>query len=347
MPSKRTREDSESTESGAVVAVKRGRQDGTGNTQAIVESGPLRTSSLASPIMQLTGHAGEVFSAKFSPDGKSIASVSFDRQIYLWNTFGDCENYMAMIGHAGAILDVRWSSDGEKIFTASSDKTCAVWDATTGERIRRLRGHASIVNCCCPARKSPMLASGSDDGTIKIWDSRRRGYVHSLGNKYQVTAVAYGTNTDQVITAGLDNVIKVWDLRRQSVAFEMEGHRETVTGLTISPNGNHVLSNAMDNTVRMWDIRPYAKQRMEKTFKGAQHGFEKNLIKCAWTPDGKHVGCGSADRNVYIWNVDTGGIKYKLPGHTGSVNDVDFHPSEPIVLSASSDKKLYLGELTL
>lgn len=118
--------------------------------------------------MQLTGHAGEVFSAKFSPDGKSIASVSFDRQIYLWNTFGDCENYMAMIGHAGAILDVRWSSDGEKIFTASSDKTCAVWDATTGERIRRLRGHASIVNCCCPARKSPLLASGSDDGTIKV-----------------------------------------------------------------------------------------------------------------------------------------------------------------------------------
>jgi WD40 repeat protein len=62
----------------------------------------------------------------------------------------------------------------------------------------------------------------------------------------------------------------------------------------------------------------------------AQHGFEKNLIKCAWTPDGKHIGCGSADRNVYVWSVATGQVKYKLPGHTGSVNDIDFHPSEPI-----------------
>ena len=70
-------------------------------------------------------------------------------------------------------------------------------------------------------------------------------------------------------------------------------------------------------------------------------------VQCAWTPDGKHVGCGSADRNVYVWNVASRALKYRLPGHTGSVNDVDFHPSEPVVLSASSDKRLYLGELTL
>ena len=41
-----------------------------------------------------------------------------------------------------------------------------------------------------------------------------------------------------------------------------------MTGLKLSPEGNHVLSNAMDNTVRMWDVRPYAKERMEKVFKG-------------------------------------------------------------------------------
>lgn len=133
-----------------------------------VTCSPLRTSSLAAPIMLLTGHAGEVFCAEFSPDGRSIASGAFDRQIYLWNTHEECQNYAATIAHAGAILDIHWSSDGDKLYTASSDKTCAVWDAHTGERIRRLRGHASIVNCCSPARKSPMLASGSDDGTIKV-----------------------------------------------------------------------------------------------------------------------------------------------------------------------------------
>lgn len=50
--------------------------------------------------------------------------------------------------------------------------------------------------------------------------------------------------------------------------LDMQGHVDTVTGLKLSPDGNHVLSNAMDNTVRMWDVRPYAKERMEKVFKG-------------------------------------------------------------------------------
>lgn len=57
------------------------------------------------------------------------------------------------------------------------------------------------------------------------------------------------------------------------------------------------------------------------------------------------VTAGSADRMVNIWDVATRKLLYKLPGHGGSVNDATFHPKEPIIASASSDKKLYLGEL--
>ena len=51
-----------------------------------------------------------------------------------------------------------------------------------------------------------------------------------------------------------------------------------------------------------------------------------------------------SSRNVYVWDVNTRKIVYKLPGHLGSVNDVDFHKIEPIILSAGSDKQIYLGE---
>ena len=106
-----------------------------------------------------------------------------------------------------------------------------------------------------------------------------------------------------------------------------------MTGLKLSPDGNNVLSTAMDNSVRSWNIRPFAAgNRLERIFSGSQHNFEKNLIKPAWTPDGRHVGSGSADRMVYVWNYFTGELVYRLPGHKGSVNEVDFHPSEPIGL---------------
>lgn len=58
------------------------------------------------------------------------------------------------------------------------------------------------------------------------------------------------------------------------------------------------------------------------------------------------ITCGSADRMVNVWDVASRKLVYKLPGHNGSVNDSVFHPTEPIICSASSDRQLYLGELT-
>lgn len=116
--------------------------------------------------------------------------------------------------------------------------------------------------------------------------------------------------------------------------------------MALSPEGDFVLTNAMDNTLRVWDVRPYAPgERCVKVFQGHQHNFEKNLLRCAWSPGSDKISCGSADRHVYIWDVNTRRILYKLPGHNGSVNDVDFSPKEPLILSGSSDKTLYLGEI--
>lgn len=104
----------------------------------------------------------------------------------------------------------------------------------------------------------------------------------------------------------------------------------------------------MDNTLRMWDIRPYAPaNRCVKVFTGATHNYERNLLRCAWSPDGERVTAGSADWNVHIWEVASRRLLYKLPGHKASVNECVFHPKEPIVASASSDRRLYLGELNL
>jgi len=65
---------------------------------SVVAQVPRRTSSLLAPIMLLTGHAGEVFGVKFSPDGSVLASCSHDKHLYLWNVHGECDNYMVLKG---------------------------------------------------------------------------------------------------------------------------------------------------------------------------------------------------------------------------------------------------------
>lgn len=77
--------------------------------------------------------------------------------------------------------------------------------------------------------------------------------------------------------------------------------------------------------------------RHVKTYNGAAFGLEKNLIRASWDPKGERIAVGSGDRTVVIWEVRTGKLLYKLPGHKGTVNDVHFHPgSEPISESCSS-----------
>ncbi|KAG2492648.1 hypothetical protein HYH03_009064 [Edaphochlamys debaryana] len=182
---------------------------------------------------------------------------------------------------------------------------------------------------------------------------RAKRSVHTLRSTggLPICAVAYADAGDQVYSGGVDNVIRVWDLRKggeSSASLLLKGHSDTITGLRVSPDGTHLLSNGMDNTLREWDVRPYAPpNRCTKVFTGHSHNFEKNLLRCDYSADGGQVTAGSADRMVYVWDASSRKVLYKLPGHAGSVNEVVFHPKEPILGSASSDKTIFLGELAV
>ncbi|CAH8675437.1 unnamed protein product [Schistosoma rodhaini] len=306
-----------------------------------------RTSNLLSPNMLLNGHESEVYCGKFSSDGSFLASAGFDRRILLWETYGECENIATMMGHGGAILDLVLSSDDSVIYTASSDKSIALWDTESAQRIKKFRGHENIVNSCAVARRGPQhVCSGSDDGTIRLWDRRQKACVQTFQNTYQVLSVTFSDTAEMIFSGGIDNVVKGWDLRKLEASMLLNGHTDTVTGLSVSPDGSFLLSNSMDNTLRMWDIRPFAPaDRCTKIFTGHQHTFEKNLLRCAWSIDNRRITSGSGDRYVHVWDVNTRQLVYKLPGHTASVNETAFHPTEPVLLSVGSDKKIFLGEI--
>jgi hypothetical protein len=131
--------------------------------------GVKRTSNLQAPTMQLTGHAGEVTSLCFSPDGTVLASGSYDRTILFWRTFGECENYMMVRGHKNVVLELHWFSSGDALVSCSADKSVRCWDAHSGEQVKRLREHTAVVNSCSPLKRGPQLiVSGADDGVIKV-----------------------------------------------------------------------------------------------------------------------------------------------------------------------------------
>lgn len=253
--------------------------------------------------------------------------------IVLWNTYGQCENYGQLTGHKGAVLDLQWARDSRALFSASADMTLGSWDVETGQRVRRHIGHEEIINCLdISKRGQELLVSGSDDGCIGIWDPRQKDALEYLETELPITAVALSEAGNEIYSGGIDNTIHVWDLRKKAVVYSMTGHTDTITSLQISPDSQSLLSNSHDSTVRTWDIRPFAPaNRQIRTFDGAPVGLEKNLIRASWDPKGEKIATGSGDRSVVVWDTKTGKLLYKLPGHKGTVNDVQFSPNdEPI-----------------
>lgn len=297
-----------------------------------------RNTKLKADTMMLSGHEGEIFSCKFDKTGNYLATASADKEIcnnfnnflVLWNVYGDCLNYGVLKGHSGTILDICWF-ENDKIVSASTDNSVMIWDTNRMQLIRKYK-HKGIVNAC--GSFDNLIVTVSDDMTCCIWDSRQKLPVFIYEHEFPLTATCI--HQKQVFVGGIDNEILCIDLCNESIAYTLKSHSDTISGLSID---NYLVSASMDNSVKVWDTKPLIEDRLKATFDVAQ-GFEKNLIKPSIKND--LIACGSADRTINIFNFRTYETQ-KLLGHKGCVNQVDFHPSERILASCSSDRHIILG----
>ena len=180
-----------------------------------------------------------------------------------------------------------------------------------------------------------LIATGSADNTVRLWDSASGVAVGNAltGHTEGVASVVFSPDGRLLATASADRTVRLWDtVSGVPVGEPLTGHTDEVWSVAFSPDGRLLASASADETVRLWDTTT-------RTPAGdALTGHGDPVWSTAFSPDGSLLATASRDKTVRLWNPATGApVGRPLIGHTDDVESVAFSPDGQMLATVGSD----------
>ncbi|WP_045865885.1 TIR domain-containing protein [Streptomyces sp. WMMB 714] len=228
---------------------------------------------------------------------------------------------------------ISYSPDGELLAVGSEDGGVLVCAADTGRALRTLHGHQDRVYAV--KFRSTVLATGSADGTVRLWDPvsgrcRHRLEVHP-GGVWPVSLDAAGR---LLATGDAEGLVTLWDTATGEALHRLPDHTAPVYTAVFSPDGETLATGDAGASLRLWDTRT-------GTCRAVLEGHRGAVYRARFSPDGTLLATGDqgADGHgtVRVWNAAGGNLLHELPGHTGRVYTLDFHPAGGLLVSGDTD----------
>lgn len=301
----------------------------------------------------LEGHKGPVLTSRFNADGSLIVSGGMDGNILLWNTpyKEDYEsiNYGVIEGHKQGVTSIRWLYDDYLLASGSADRTVRLWDANTGQAIRKLPGHESVVNEIDVCGDSHIVSVG-DDGSSILWDARQKSPVNVLNSEFPLLTCSFNKDGDAFYVAGIHPTIMAYDTRKtDEPIWTASGQRESITSLSISPDNSTLISRSMDGIIKSYNAKRFVPEEKSRVnpfiYSGAVSGNQYQLIRACFSPDNTRIISGSEDMTLCMWEFASRRLIRKFADHRGAVLDSAYHPNQPIILSTSTDGTIIVQEI--
>ncbi|KAJ8582789.1 WD40 repeat-like protein [Rhizopogon salebrosus TDB-379] len=315
------------------------------------------TTSQRKSVKTFEGHEEPIASIATFPDGKRIATGSFDKTIRIWRVNDGREmkkwvmkehvTAIAILGDGMQVVSAVGNTDG--VSEEGLDKTVywPLWvhDIGTGRIIAGpLDGHTDTVAALDISPDGGILASGSMDRTVILWDTttwQRKGVPFKC--EADIFCIQFSP-TGQLLGVGTDKHIQIWDLERRERLVQFKGHKDFNNSPNISlawtRDGVHLFSagDTYDPVIRSWDTSTWTQAAGNPW----THGNQINHI--ILNPAGTLLASASDDHIVRLWQLGTG-IEVSRYEHSHEVSRVAFSVDGCFIYGAGEDGKTLQWEI--
>ena len=247
----------------------------------------------------------------FSPCGRFLANGTEDKVIRIWD-LKEKKLVKMLKGNEQDIYSLKFTANGKKLVSGSGDKTVRVWDVSKlledpdafkieddanevkfQEKIFKLDDGVTTVAI---SPDSSILAAGSLDRTIRLWDIQSGQLIDRLDSENEL-----GT-----------------------------GHKDSVYSIAFTHDGKQLVSGSLDRSIKLWDLKTKSSDANKSKCVVTYTGHRDFVLSVATSNDDRFVFSGSKDRGIIVWDKESGNPLLMLQGHKNSVIGVAVAGGAPL-----------------
>jgi WD40 repeat protein len=276
------------------------------------------------------GHSEPIYAVAASPDGKLVATGSWDKTVKLHDaaTGSLLRTFAGPQGHSKMVLAVAFSSDGRQLASGGEDNLLKIWDVPSESPLRTLDQKQPLA-CLALSPDGAKVAVAGKQGMLKLFGAADFKETSSLvGHTGEVNDVAFSPNGQMVVSGGNDRTIRYWNAGDGKSQGVVGAHGGAVRQIAVHPSGTSAFSVGDDGLLKFWTLPPVATRTLA--------GSPGDVNALALSADGNQVLTAGADKVVRGYTFASGALSRTLAGAADALTSVSMLPNGSLTAAGAS-----------
>jgi WD40 repeat protein len=268
---------------------------------------------------------GDVLALAFAPDG-SLWSVEEPGLLRHWNTSGGRQ----IVWHFLSELEMLWAFSPDARWLASASDEFSLWDVPSGKLVAVLP-QPTWVTAVAFSGASTLVATGHDDGVVRVWDRAAKQLVCECGgHEGALSALAFSADGTHLASAAERKIVRLWDMPSGVARGALVGHTDRIPALAWHPDGQRLYSAGWDTTVRVWNTAT-----CEPIILLNSHAAQVTAMTL--NRDGTLLASADSAQRIHLWDTASHRTVHVLSGHASEIRGLAISLDSRTLAAGGSD----------